>query len=221
MDFDLTPDACYFDRSLFGWAVKDCHSRYLYGNKLVCRYFNIDQQKLPGLRDIDLTPDIQQDYERICQDDSKILNTHNMSVALKTFDYGRRNSLRTFLVEKRFWQLPDGSDGIICTYMEIANLYFSTFLMPYTRRSFVFTRPADIFTDKEWEIILLLQCGVKKSVMPGILGVSFSTLRNRLARCCDKTGMTNSAALLRYCSQQGWDNYIPPFFLQKGFVSIN
>jgi len=221
MESDLTPVEYYFNNSLFGWAVKDSHSRYLYGNKLVCRYFNVNQNQLPGLLDTDLTPDIRDCYERICQDDRKILNTYRMSIALKTFDYGRRNRLRSFLVEKRFWQLPDGADAIICTYMEIANLYFSTFLMPYDRRPFVFTRPAEVFTDKEWEVILLLQCGVKQSVMPGILGVSFSTLRNRLARCCDKTGVANSAALLRHCNQQGWDNYIPPFFLKKGHVSIN
>jgi len=187
---------------IVGWAVKDRHSRYLYGNQLVCRYFNVDPHQLPGLLDTDLTPDMRDDYDRIRQDDSKILRTHSMSIALKTFDYGRRNRLQSFLVKKRFWQLPDGSDGIICTYMEIANLYFSTFLMPYERKPFVFTRPTLIFTDKEREVILLLRCGVKQSVMPDILGVSFSTLRNRLARCCGKTGVTNSAALLRHCNQQ-------------------
>lgn len=221
MESDLTFVDCYFNHSLFGWAIKDAHSRYLYGNPLVCRYFNVNQHQLPGLFDTDLTPDMHNYYDRIRQDDNKILTTHNMSIALKTFDYGRLNRLRSFLVEKRFWQLPDGSDGIICTYMEIANVYFSPFLMPHHTRPFVFNRPADVFTDKEWEVILLLQCGVKQSVMPDILGVSFSTLRNRLARCCDKTGVTTSAALLRHCNQQGWDNYIPPFFLKKGHVSIN
>lgn len=68
--------------------------------------------------------------------------------------------------------------------------------------------------------ILLLQCGVKQNVMPGILGISLSTLRNRLARGCDKTGVTNSAALLRHCNQRGWDNYIPPFFLKKGMCRL-
>lgn len=77
-----------------------------------------------------LTPDIGDYYSHIRQDDGKILSTHNMSITLKNFDYGRRNRLRSFLVEERFWQLPDGDDGIICTYMEIANLYFSTFMMP-------------------------------------------------------------------------------------------
>lgn len=221
MESDLTPVEYYFDNSLFGWAVKDSHSRYLYGNRLVCRYFNIHPHQLPGLLDTDLTPDMRDDYDRIRQDDGKILRTHSMSIALKTFDYGRRNRLRSFLVEKRFWQLADGSDGIICTYMEIANLYFSTFLMPYERKSVVFTRPAEIFTDKEWEVILLLQCGVRQSDMADILGVSVSTLRNRMTRCCDKTGVTNSAVLLRHCNLQRWDNYIPPFFLKKGHVSIN
>lgn len=220
MEPDLTPVEYYFAHSLFGWAVKDSHSRYVYANNLACRYFSVNENQLRGSLDTDLTPDISDYYGNILHDDSKILSTHKMSIALKTFDFGRRNRLRSFLVEKRPWQLPDGSNGIICTYMEITNVYFSTFLMPYDRRPFVFTRPANIFTDKEWEVILLLQCGVKQSLMPDILGVSFSTLRNRLTRCYDKTGVTNSAALLRHCNHNGWDNYIPPFFLRKGHVSI-
>lgn len=31
---------------------------------------------------------------------------------------------------------------------------------------------------------------------------------------------TNPATLLRHCRQNGWDNYIPPFFLKKGNVRL-
>ncbi|MBA0173677.1 PAS domain-containing protein [Pectobacterium versatile] len=220
MDPDLTPVEYYFDNSLFGWAIKDCNSQYVYGNKMVCQYFGVTENKLLGRLDTDLTPDVSEHYDHILYDDQKILTTNEMSIVLKTFDYGRRNRLRSFLVEKRPWRLNDGNDGIICTYIEITNVYFSTFLMPCERKSFVFTRPANIFTDKEWEVILLLQCGVKQNSIPDILGISSSTLRNRITRCCDKTGVANSTTLIQHCNQKGWDNYIPPFFLIKGHVSI-
>ncbi|MGJ0479541.1 helix-turn-helix transcriptional regulator [Pantoea agglomerans] len=149
------------------------------------------------------------------------MNTKEMSIVLKTFQYGRENRLRSFMVEKRPWTFSDGTDGVICTYLEITNVYFSTFLRPRDRRPFVFTRPANIFTDKEWEVILLLLCGVKQNLMPEILGISPPALRNRLIRCYDKSGVTNNAALKQHCIQEGWDNYIPPFFLNKGHVLIN
>ncbi|WLS79050.1 PAS domain-containing protein [Erwinia pyri] len=221
MDRDLTPVEYYFDHSLFGWAIKDSDSRYVYGNKILCHYFGVTENQLPGLLDTELTPDISEYYDHILCDDQKILTTNEMSIVLKTFDYGRRNRLRSFLVEKRPWQLDNGSDGIVCTYTEITNVYFSTFLMPCERKPFVFTRPANIFTDKEWEVILLLQCGVKQNAMPDILGISASALRNRITRCCDKTGVTSTTTLLQHCNQNGWDNYIPPFFLTKGHVSVS
>jgi len=220
MNQKLNPDAYYFDNSLFGWAIKNSLSRYVYANKLACRYFNVPFNTLVGSSDKDLTPDMSDYHHLILNDDKKVLNKKKMSVVLKTFEYGRENRLRSFMVEKRPWSLSDGTDGIICTYLEITNVYFSTFLNPRDRRPFVFTRPANIFTDKEWEVILLLLCGVKQNVMPEILGISSSALRNRLIRCYDKSGATNNATLKQHCIQQGWDNYIPPFFLNKGHVLI-
>lgn len=216
----VNPVEYYFENSLFGWVIKNSVSRYVYANKLACSYFNVPYGTLTGLFDTDLTPDISDYYHHILHDDNKILKTKEMSIALKTFKYGRESRLRSFMVEKRPWAFRDGTDGIICTYLEITNVYFSTFLMPRDRRPFVFTRPADIFTDKEWEVILLLLCGVKQNIMPGILGISSPALRNRLIRCYDKSGATSNAALKQHCIQQGWDNYIPPFFLNTGHVLI-
>lgn len=221
MNQELNPLGYYFDHSLFGWAIKDSASRYVYGNKLACRYFNVSEDTLVGSLDTDLTPDIGEYYRHIRHDDRKIVTTGQMSLVLKTFEYGRHNRLRSFLVEKRPWPFREGVKGIICTYMEISNIYFSTFLKPSDRKPFVFTRPANIFTDKEWEVILLLFCGVKQYAMPEILGISPSALRNRLIRCYDKSGVISNAALQQYCCQRGWDNYIPPFFLSKGHVLIN
>lgn len=221
MVLDPTPVEYYFDNSVFGWAVKDSDSQYVYGNNVFCQYFGVTKNQIPGFIDTELAPDISQYYEHILSDDQKILTTNEMSIVLKTFDYGKQNRLRSFLVEKRPWRLDNGANGIVCTYIEITNVYFSTFLMSHDRKPLVFTRPANIFTDKEWEVILLLQCGVKQNCMPGILGISYSALRNRITRCCNKTGMTNSITLLQHCNQNGWDNYIPPFFLIKGHVLIS
>ncbi|MFV9668181.1 PAS domain-containing protein [Pantoea sp. ARC607] len=214
----LDPVKYYFDNSRFGWAIKNSASRYVYANSIAHRYFNIPSGTIAGTFDTDLTPDISDYYHHFLHDDKKILKTKEMSIVLKTFEYGRENRLKTFMVEKRPWTLSDGSDAIICTYLEITNLYFSTFLRPRGRKPFVFTRPAKTFTDREWEVILLLFCGVKQNLMPEILGISAPALRNRLIRCYDKTGVTNIAALKQHCMQEGWDNYIPPFFLNKGHV---
>lgn len=210
----------YFKNSLLGWAVKDSSSRYVYANDRACKYFNIPSERIHGCSDRDLINDIDSVYENIMLDDQKITNTGRMSIALKIFSYGENGELKAYRVEKRRWCFKDGSPGIICSYIELANVYFSTFITHTSRRSLVFTKPSDFFTDREWEVILLLFCSMKQHIMSDILGISTFTLRNRIIRCCQKAGVLNTSSLLQYCYCQGWDNYIPPYFLNKRYLVI-
>lgn len=211
----------YFEKSLFGWAIKDEKSRYIYGNDLACHYFRVKRKTLAGRTDADLIPASTNACKYILQDDRKILSSHEMSVVLKIFDYGGRGKLNAYWVEKRPWTLPDNSPAIICNYIELTNVYLSTFLNPQERRPLVFTKPSSLFTDREWEVILLLLCGVKRKAIASTLGISGLTLRNRIARCCEKTGAVNQSVLTGQCFANGWDNYVPPFFLQQGYVTLS
>jgi len=210
----------YFKKSLFGWAVKDSSSRYVYVNELACKYFNMSSDEIKGSLDVELLPDIGEHYKYILNDDVKIIQTKRMSIALKVFDFGHRGKLRAYLVEKRPWDLADGSTGIICTYIELTNIYLSSFFSDIYRRPLVFTKPSSIFTDREWEVILLLLCGVKRDVIYKILSISRITLRNRITRCCEKVSVINVPPLLDYIRFKGWDNYVPPCFLKKGHMIL-
>jgi len=210
----------YFDGSLFGWMVKDSFSNYAYANEQACRYFNCKKDEIIGCSDADLIPDLGSSYKYILSDDKKIMATARMSIVLKVFDYGGQNRLKAYLVEKRPWILADNSPGVICTYIELTNVYFSTFLRQHTRRPLVFEKPSSIFTEREWEVILLLLCGMKRNIMSDILNISTLTLRNRISRCCEKAGVINESELSKYCYSNGWDNYIPPFFLKKRYINI-
>ncbi|ATF95479.1 PAS fold [Cedecea neteri] len=210
----------YFKRSLFGWAIKDNASRYIYVNDLACQYFNISATRIMGRIDTELIPDIGEHYKYILRDDNEIIKNKKMSIVLKVFNYGNEGKLRAYLVEKRPWPLQNGSTGIICTYIELTNVYLSSFFDNIYRKPLIFTRPSPLFTDREWEIILLLLCGVKRKGISEILGISYITLRNRIILCCEKSGVLNYTQLLKYIRTQGWDNYIPPFFLKQGHMIL-
>ncbi|MGK6326067.1 PAS domain-containing protein [Erwinia sp. DT-104] len=211
----------YFSYSLFGWVIKDASSRYVYANQKACRYFSLPFEKIKGCTDKDLFPDLCDFHERITKDDKKIITTGAMSVVLRIFNQEGNNRKQAYLVEKRLWRLPDGSPGIICNYIEITNVYFSTFLCQHSRKPLTFTAPSPLFTNREWEVILLLLCGMKRDRMSAMLNVSKLTLRNRIARCCEKANVMHGIALTQYCQRKGWDNYIPPFFLKKGYITFS
>jgi hypothetical protein len=173
-----------------------------------------------GCIDTELIPDIGEHYKYILRDDNEIIKNKKMSTVLKVFNYGNEGKLRAYLVEKRPWPLQNGSTGIICTYIELTNVYLSSFFDNIYRKPLIFTRPSPLFTDREWEIILLLLCGVKRKSISEILGISHITLRNRIILCCEKSGVMNYTQLLKYIRTQGWDNYIPPSFLKQGHMIL-
>jgi hypothetical protein len=210
----------YFKHSLFGWAIKDSASRYIYVNDLACHYFKLSADIIIGCLDTELITDMGEHYKYILSNDNEIIKNKKMSIVLKVFNYGNEGKLRAYLVEKRPWPLPDGSTGVICTYIELTNVYLSSFFDNIYRKPLVFTKPSPYFTDREWEVMLLLLCGVKRKGMSEILGISHATLRNRITLCCEKAGTLNSTRLLKYIRAQGWDNYIPPFFLKQGHMIL-
>jgi hypothetical protein len=211
----------YFDNSLLGWAVKNSSSRYVYANPRMCNYFNSSSGNILGCTDQDLIPELSGFNKNIVNDDQKVIASRTMSIALKVFSHGLNGERQAFLVEKRPWFFQDGSPGIICTWLELTNVYFSTFLRQHARRPLVFTKPSNLFTDREWEVILLLLCGERSSAIAEILNISNLTLRNRIIHCCQKAGVINPAGLLEYCYLRGWDNYIPPFFLDNRYLIIS
>lgn len=211
----------YFDNSLFGWAVKNSSSRYVYVNPRMCNYFNCSSENILGHSDQDLIPEFDNFYRNIINDDKKVMASRTMSLVLKVFSPAPDGERQAFLVEKRPWLLQDGSPGIICSWLELTNVYFPTFMSLHSRKPLIFTKPSTLFTDREWEVILLLLCGERNNVIADILGISNLTLRNRIIRCCQKAGVINPSGLLEYCHLRGWDNYIPPFFLNNRYLIIS
>lgn len=211
----------YFNKSLIGWAIKDRCSRYIYANKLACDYFRLPTGKIKGLTDADLIPDLGGYHKNIMRNDVSIINSLSMSVALKIFNYGGNYGPKAYLVEKRPMQLSDESICVACSYLELTNVYFSSFFNSLNRKPLVFTRPSEKFTNRDWEVIILLLCGMRRSNISNTLGISCISVRNRISLCCEKAGVRNLNDLLEYLSHNGWDNYIPPFFLkQKHMILI-
>lgn len=63
----------YFDRSLFGWAVKDASSKYVYANPRACQYFGVQVDGIAGCTDKDLVYELGEWYSRIVNDDKEVI----------------------------------------------------------------------------------------------------------------------------------------------------
>lgn len=69
--------------------------------------------------------------------------------------------------------------------------------------------PSDFFTDREWEIIFLLQQNYSRKEIGNLLGMSPVTVKNHIGHAYKKAGVRNSKNFLSFCSKRDELNYIP------------
>ncbi len=84
----------------------------------------------------------------------------------------------------------------------------------------IFESPSDFFTEKEWEVLYLLLCGIRLKEISGILSVTVDAVNGRLRSCYRKADVNSLSALIEFCRNSHFDNYIPQFFLKKGHIVI-
>lgn len=69
--------------------------------------------------------------------------------------------------------------------------------------------PADIFTDRQWEVIYFLQQHYTNVEIAGILSISPKTINNHVAQIYKRVGVTGSLEFITFCQKCDLLNYIP------------
>ena len=100
-------------------------------------------------------------------------------------------------------------------------LYFYTHITGSSGSSLILTRPSDIFTDGEWDIVFLLLQGNTQKEIARYLNFSVGYVHNRISVIFGKTDVSSTRELVEYCRYMGWNNYVPERFLTHGHVFLN
>lgn len=207
---------------LVGWAIKDTSSRFVYVNKA----FKIWQIISPsfdyeGLQISDIPTPVAEFAELFYQEERNIENTGQAVRAITIHVQGKEKIMQpAYSIQE---PLFDGNSNCIGTVISVRHVNIITptsLLTGKLRQHAIFHSPSDLFTEKEWEVIYLLQCNFSLKDTGRILGISVNAVNGRLRSCYKKASVNSSYSLVEYCRCHGLDSYVPPFFLKKRHILV-
>lgn len=205
-----------------GWAIKDTHSRFLYVN----RAFKLWQTLSPrfdyeGLNIKDVPAPVAEFSEIFDRQERLIEQSGKPVRAITTHIQGRERIMQpAYNVQEPLYDAENRCIGTVISVRHVNIVTPTSLLTGKISQHAVFERPSEVFTEKEWEVLYLLICGLRLTEISSVLSVSVDAVNGRLRSCYRKTGLNSAAALIRYCRDLQIDNYIPAFFLKKGHIII-
>lgn len=205
-----------------GWAVKDKNSNFVYVNKTFKIWQTISTRyDYEGLNISDIPVPVAEFADIFNQQEREIERSGRPVRAITTHIQGREKIMQpAYNVQEPLFDENNNCIGTVISVRHVNIITPLSLLNGKISQHAVFESPSDLFTEKEWEILYLLICGLKIKEISGILEISVDAVNGRLRSCYRKTGLNSLSSLTEYCRDNNVDNYIPKIFLRKGHIVI-
>ncbi|ATF95478.1 Uncharacterised protein [Cedecea neteri] len=207
---------------IVGWAVKDKESHFVYVNKAFKIWQTISTHyDYEGLKINDIPvpvaefSDLFEQQERYIEDSGKPVR------AITTHIQGKEKIMQpAYNIQEPLFDEKNICNGTLISVRHVNIITPTSLLAGKIKQHAIFQAPSVIFTEKEWEMVYLLQCDFSLKEISSILGISVNAINGRLRSCFKKIGANSSSSLIEFCKCNGMDNYIPQFFLKKGHIIV-
>ena len=205
-----------------GWAVKDNNSRFVYVNDTFKIWQTISTRYDYEGRNIGEIPVPVAEFAPIFNlQEREIERTGQPVRAITTHIQGKEKIMQpAYNVQEPLYDEHRNCVGTVISVRPVRIMTPTSLLDGKITQHATFEPPSDLFTEKEWEVVYLLACGMKIKEISSILSITADAVNGRLRSCYRKTGLNAVSALIEYCRSCGYDNYIPSFFLKKGHIII-
>jgi len=207
---------------IVGWAIKDNNSRFVYVNDTFKIWQTISTRYDYEGRNIGEIPVPVAEFAPLFdQQEREIEHTGRSVRAITTHIQGKEKIMQpAYNVQEPLYDAHHNCTGTVISVRPVRIMTPTSLLDGKITQHAIFERPSDLFTEKEWEVVYLLACGMKIKEISSILSITVDAVNGRLRSCYRKTGLNAVSALIEYCRSCGYDNYIPSFFLKKGHIII-
>ncbi|MCJ3066404.1 helix-turn-helix transcriptional regulator [Klebsiella pneumoniae] len=81
--------------------------------------------------------------------------------------------------------------------------------------SIILTKPSDIFSEQQWEVIFLLMRGFSNKQIASKLQRSVDTIKTHLKRIMEKANVNNRGQLIEFIDANGWSSYVPEKYMRS------
>jgi len=205
-----------------GWAVKDSSSRFVYVNDSFKVWQTISTRYDYEGRNIGEIPVPVAEFAPVFNlQEREIERTGQPVRAITTHIQGKEKIMQpAYNVQEPLYDENHNCVGTVISVRPVRIMTPTSLLDGKITQHATFEPPSALFTEKEWEVVYLLACGMKIKEISGILSITVDAVNSRLRSCYRKTGLNAVSALIGYCRDCGYDSYIPTFFLKKGHIII-
>ncbi|MHA6311755.1 helix-turn-helix transcriptional regulator [Pantoea sp. S-LA4] len=207
---------------IVGWAVKDNNSRFVYVNNTFKTWQTLSNRYNYEGRNISEIPvPVAEFSELFNQQEREIERTGHPVRAITTHIQGKEKIMQpAYNVQEPLYDDEHNCIGTVISVRHVRIVTPTSLLDGKIIQHATFKSPSSVFTEKEWEVVYLLVCGMKIKEISSVLAISIDAVNGRLRSCYRKTGLNSVFALTDYCRLSQFDNYIPAFFLKKGHIII-
>ena len=205
-----------------GWGVKDNQSRFLYVNNTLKNWQTVSSDMdYEGRHIREMPVPVAEFADLFSQQEREIERTGQPVRAITTHIQGKEKIMQpAYSVQEPLYDDEQNCIGTVISVRHVRIITPGALLDGKIIQHATFESPSSLFTEKEWEVVYLLVCGMNIKEISSILAISADAVNGRLRSCYRKACLNSLSALIEYCRESNFDHYIPPFFLKKGHIII-
>jgi len=205
-----------------GWAVKDNQSRFVYVNNTFKNWQTLSSRTdYEGRHLREMPVPVAEFADLFNRQEREIERTGIPVRAITTHIQGKEKIMQpAYSVQEPLYDDDHNCIGTLISVRHVRIITPGALLGGKIIQHATFESPSSVFTEKEWEVVYLLICGMKIKEISSILAISADAVNGRLRSCYRKTGLNALSSLTEYCRENHYDHYIPAFFLKKGHIII-
>lgn len=213
----IQPLIQFWENSEDPWMVKDTTSQYVYANPRYLELISLpDKYQIEGRYDDEL-PMPQYEFAPVFRSQDRMVEKKKDKVsAVRIYQFNRHSWFQPWFFDK--FPLTDRQGNCLGTFAHcrpVESIIVNRMKQIKIRSSLSFNRPSEIFTEREWELIFYVIQAFSSKDIGNMLEISAGTVDNALNKIYLKSGVSSRRALIDYCTENNFENYVPKSFYCK------
>lgn len=196
-------------------GAKNLRSEFVYANPAYKRLLGLPSGFiLEGRYDHEMPAPTAEFAEEFRLHDRLVEEERMRKSSLEINEFGREKKLSAYFFDK--FPIFDYDNNVLGTFFFGRKAVYlnKDFYMNSERPvSIVLTKPSDIFTDKEWDIIFLIMHNLTFKQIAEKVQRSVNTIKAHVITIFNKIGVDNKNQLKDFINANGWGGYIPEKYM--------
>lgn len=213
----IKPFINFWENSSEPWWVKNSKSQLVYANKRFNDFVCLPEGYDPvGRYDGELPVAISEFEAQFQAHDRMVEKARDRITSVVIQKFNRQDYLQPWYAEKTPLMDEEGNVlGVIPHSRPVEAIFLTRLSKIKMPTTLVFTPPSELFTEKEWEVVFYTCQFFTPKMIEKAIGISNRTVEDILSRIYKKSGVANKRALIDYCIEQGFNNFIPQSIFQQ------